>query len=195
MFSKSNYLIKEHAGILKLTDKYDVIDPENGEVVAYAKENIPGWSQALRLLINKKLLPTTIEIRNSKTGELQYVMKRPVTFFRSKVTILDKSGNSMGYFKSRVFTLKAAIDVFSKDEKKVADVKGSWTGWDFTMCNEEGKEIGKVTKKWAGLGKEFFTSADNYMVSLNPSLNGNPHVVSLLLMAGLAIDVIYKEKN
>ena len=50
-----------------------------------------------------------------------------------------------------------------------------------------------VTKKWAGVGKELFTSADNYIISIN----GEPDesINTLLLAAGLAIDTIYKEKK
>src|SRR5690606_32212806 len=110
-------------------------DPETGEVIAHVKENIPGWSKALRLLINKRLLPTTIEIRNSRTEEIQYIMKRPVTFFRAKVSILDAKGNPMGYFLSRIFTFKVTFDVFSNEEKKIALVKGNWSGWNFTMTS------------------------------------------------------------
>jgi uncharacterized protein YxjI len=48
-----------------------------------------------------------------------------------------------------------------------------------------------VTKKWAGLAKEIFTSADNYVIHLAP---GQPQeAVALLLAAGIAIDTVYKE--
>ena len=31
----------------------------------------------------------------------------------------------------------------------------------------DGNEMGTITKKWAGIGKELFTSADNYIISLD----------------------------
>ena len=55
-------------------------------------------------------------------------------------------------------------------------------------------EIGKITKKWAGIGKELFTSADNYMISLSEGRSFRPESAPLLLAAGLAIDTVYKEK-
>ena len=45
---------------------------------------------------------------------------------------------------------------------------------------------------WAGVGKEMFTSADNYMIALNDE--PSPAEAILLLAAGLAVDIIYKEK-
>ena len=52
-----------------------------------------------------------------------------------------------------------------------------------------------MTKKWAGLGKELFTSADNYMISLSDASGSNPTMAGLLLAAGLAIDIIFKERK
>jgi len=66
------------------------------------------------------------------------------------------------------------------------------------QCNRQrdtkGNEIGKVTKKWAGLGKELFTSADNYVIALNETAAIRPDAAPLLLAAGIAIDTVYKEK-
>jgi len=52
-----------------------------------------------------------------------------------------------------------------------------------------------VTKKWAGFGKELFTSADNYVISLSDHAPKERNVAALLLAAGLAIDIVYKEKG
>lgn len=74
-------------------------------------------------------------------------------------------------------------------------MKGNWKGWDFKFLSKGGREIGTVTKKWAGLGKELFTSADNYIISLSDLGGASPAASALLLAAGLAIDVVFKEKK
>ena len=79
-------------------------------------------------------------------------------------------------------------------EQPVAEIKGDWKGWNFRFLTPEGNEIGKVTKKWAGLGKELFTSADNYIIALNETAAIRPDAAPLLLAAGLAIDTVFKEK-
>ncbi len=195
MFTKSNYLIKEHVAFLKLVDKYDIIDPETGSPVAYAKENISGLQKALRLLVKKTFLPTTIEIKSANGDALQYVMKKKAAFIRSKVIIADAAGNEIGYFRSRVFTIGGRFDVFKMDDTKIAEVKGKWTGWDFKFLDLSGKELGSVSKQWSGIGRELFTNADNYMITLSPSLQGNTQMMALMLMAGLAIDIVYKEQK
>lgn len=71
-------------------------------------------------------------------------------------------------------------------------MQGDWKGWNFRFLSGN-TELGVVTKKWGGLGKELFTTADNYIISLAGA--PNPAVATLLLAAGLAIDTVLKEKN
>ena len=35
--------------------------------------------------------------------------------------------------------------------------------WTFNIL-KEGSQLGQITKKWSGVGKEFFTKADNFLV-------------------------------
>ena len=72
-------------------------------------------------------------------------------------------------------------------------MKGNWKRWDFKFVSNQGREIGPVTKEWAGLDKELFTSADNYIISLKDLSGASPVDSALLLATGLAIVVVYKE--
>jgi hypothetical protein len=69
--------------------------------------------------------------------------------------------------------------------------QGGLEGMELPFLDVSDKEIGTITKKWAGIKKELFTSADNYIISLNQE--PNPEKAMLLLAAGLAVDTIYKE--
>jgi hypothetical protein len=64
-------------------------------------------------------------------------------------------------------------------------------GWNFRLLDTSDRELGVVTKSWAGLGKELFTSADNYIVTLHQ--DPDDQLAVLLLAAGLAVDTVYKE--
>ena len=54
-------------------------------------------------------------------------------------------------------------------------------------------EFAHVTKKWAGIGKEFFTSADNYMLEISSSVPANHPIRQLILAAVMCIDMVLKE--
>ncbi|MBA4149349.1 MAG: oxidoreductase [Verrucomicrobia bacterium] len=193
LLNRQTYFIKEHAALLKLTDTYDILDPETQAKIGIAKEQPPGWAKILRLLVNKKLLPTTVNIYENENEPPQFSIHRGFAFSR-KVRIVGANGEAFGHFQSKLFSLGGGFNVFDPNNQQIAEVKGDWKGWNFKFIATDGRELGTVTKKWAGIGKELFTSADNYVISLSdPSLGKAASV--LLLAAGLAIDVVFKEKN
>jgi uncharacterized protein YxjI len=55
------------------------------------------------------------------------------------------------------------------------------------------KELANVSKKWMGLGKELFTSADNYMLTIDGSVAPNDPARILIMAAVLCIDMVLKE--
>jgi hypothetical protein len=81
--------------------------------------------------------------------------------------------------------------VFDNNNQQVAEVKGIGRA-DFRFLAKAVARSGAVTKKWAGLGKELFTSADNYDLTLRVG-SVDPEAGALLLAAGLAIDIVFKE--
>jgi uncharacterized protein YxjI len=194
MFDRRQFMVKERVGFLKLTDAYDIFDLNSSAQLGTAQEAVSPLIKVLRLLINKRLLPTSIEVRASDGGPAMLTIKRGVGFLRTPVQVLDQSGRQIGSFKSKVFTLGGGFDVFDSTGNKIAEIKGDWKGWNFTLRGAQGEEIGKVTKKWAGIGKELFTTADNYAIALNETAPMSRESVAMLLAAGLAVDTVYKEK-
>jgi len=112
-----------------------------------------------------------------------------------KIRVVAGNKQSLGYFKSKLLSIGGGFNVYDNQDQQVAEVKGNWKGWDFKFVNTNGREIGTVTKKWAGFGKELFTSADNYVISLTDLNGANPAASALLLAAGLAIDIVYNESE
>jgi uncharacterized protein YxjI len=195
MLELQNYLVKEQVTLLKTTDTYDIFDPESGEQVGVAKENPGALISTLRWFISKKLMPTKVEVREHPEGSLVFTIRKPVALFRETVEVYDAEDRKIGYFKSKLFAIGGGFYVYDKNDKQFAEVKGKWTGWEFTFLTPDGVEMGRVTKKWAGALRELFTSADNYVVSISDDLAEQPIAKMLLLAATLAIDIVYYERN
>ncbi|KQV50992.1 MULTISPECIES: phospholipid scramblase-related protein [unclassified Duganella] len=191
MLDRTNYFIKEHAGVFKMSDTYDIIDPETRQNLGVAQEKLSFLVHALRLVIDKRMLPTKVEISEQVNGPALLTIKRGMTFLRSRIEIVDRSGQAIGYFKSKLFSLGGGFFVYDMRDQLIAEVKGDWKGWNFKFLDAKGNEKGTVSKKWAGIGKELFTTADNYMISIADDFKAN---AGLLLAAGLAIDIVFKER-
>src|SRR4051812_19416685 len=196
MLDRQSYFIREHVGVMKLSNTYDILDPETQGQIGIAQERPGTLVQVLRFLINKQMLPTKIFVYSGDSAEnegaLLFSIQRGMTLFRSRIDILDRDGKSMGWMKSKAFSLGGAFFVHDAADNEVALVKGDWKGWNFRFLDKTEQEIGSITKKWAGIGKELFTSADNYIISLKGA--SSPERSALLLAAGLAVDTVYKER-
>ena len=196
MLNRKMFFIREHVGVLKLSNTYDILDPETKEQLGIAKEKPGVLLHILRFFLNKRHLPTTVNVYEGSDPKneqnLLFSIKREFSLFIPKVSVRDPSGSIVGRFKSKLWGLGISFRVLDPSGKDMALVKGDWKGWNFSFLDSSEKEIGTITKKWAGVGKELFTSADNYFIALNDQ--PEPAVAVLLLAAGLSVDTVYNEK-
>ncbi len=190
MLNRQTYFIKERVKLLRISDTYDILDPETQEHIGIAVERPGQLTRVLRLLISKQLLPTRIDIHDDENNPPLLSIRRGVNLLGAKIDILNADGQPVGYFKSKLFTLSGGFRVYDIHDKQVAEVKGNWKGWNFKFLDTSGNQLGTVTKSWAGLSQELFSSADNYIIRLQ---NPDQGTSGLLLAAGLAIDAVYNE--
>lgn len=192
-FETDTFLVREHVGFLKLHEAYDILTPD-GKTLGTAVERASGFLQAMKLLVNKNMLPFTIEIMDAEQNVL-ITITRGFTFFRSKVRVFDQENVEIGHFLQRLLSLGGAFDVYGSDGQQLATLKGDWKGWNFKFTDTQGNEIGQVAKKWAGLAQELFTNADNYVVHLDRNKVTDVKQVQLMLAAALCIDMVLKESQ
>ena len=195
MLDRQSYFIREHVGLMKLAETYDILDPETQEPLGIAKEKPGTLTHVLRMFIAKKNLPTKIFVYEgtdpNNQDQLLFSIRKGSMFIRTRVNICDAEGQVLGWLKSKLFSLGGAFRVFDAEGNEVALVKGDWKGWNFRFLDPQNNELGKISKKWSGIGKELFTSADNYIISLNETPSAGKAI--LLLAAGLAVDTVFKE--
>src|SRR5262245_25321337 len=122
MFKLKTFLVKERVGFLKLVDTFDIYDPATGAQVGIARENISIFVKLLRFLVNKRLLPTTVEVREREDSRVLLTISRGVTLWRSHVTVTDSVGKQIGLFKSKVFSLGGGFHVLDNLQQPVAEI-------------------------------------------------------------------------
>jgi uncharacterized protein YxjI len=191
MLDLQTYLVREHVGLLKLHEAFDILDPQTGEAIATATEEASNLKRMAKLVISKTLMPFTVHLEDP-SGQTLLTIRRGWTFLRSKVQVLDASGGLLGTFRQRLLSIGGRFELYNAQDDKVGELKGNLIGWDFKFLDGQGNDLGRVTKKWAGIGKELFTSADNYVVSLADGVD-RIGTGPLLLAAALCIDMVLKE--
>jgi uncharacterized protein YxjI len=190
--SSNQFFVKEHTGIFKASNNYDIFDPSTNQKTLECREpNLGIITKLFRFTDYKRMTPFHVEIRTPEGAKVLSV-KRGFSLLLSKVEVLDENDTVVGYFKQKLFSIGGKFDVLNATENIVCTLKGKWTSWDFRFV-QGNTELASVTKKWAGLGKELFTTADNYMLSINNQAVVENNTRILIVAAVMCIDMVLKE--
>ena len=191
---KNTFLFKEHVGLLKASNNYDVYDPHTKEVILHCREkNLNPFFKIIRLLFQelKTMTPFEIEI-NGHNGNKIMKVKKGLSLVLSKIEVFDENDKLVGLFKQKLFPVGNNFEIFDDKENLVSKLKGSIIGWNFKFLKDE-NTIATVTKKWSGIGKELFTSADNYILDINENIEKTNPLRLLIFGAVICIDMVLKE--
>jgi uncharacterized protein YxjI len=190
--SSNQFFVKEHTGIFKASNNYDIFDPATNQKTLECREpNLGIITKLFRFTDYKRMTPFHVEIRTPE-GTKVLSVKRGFSLLLSKVEVLDENDKVVGYFKQKFFSIGGKFDVLNASESIVCTLKGKWTSWDFRFV-QGNTELASVSKKWAGLGKELFTTADNYMLSINNQATVENNTRILIVAAVMCIDMVLKE--
>lgn len=190
--SQNVFFVKEHVGIFKAANNYDIYDPETGQIVMECREeNLGFFTKLLRFTDYKRMTPFDLLVR-TPDGQPVVRVKRGASFLLSKVSVIDANDRYIGGFQQKLWSIGGAFTILDAKSRMVCTLKGKWTGWDFRFLYGK-SELAHVTKKWAGLGKEMFTSADNYVLEISDTVPADNAARQLILAAVMCIDMVLKE--
>ncbi len=193
ILNKNLFFIKERTGVFKASNSYDILDPETKQPIMTSTETDLGFfTKMLRFTKYKAMTPFNVNVIGTDTKKV-VAIKRGVAIFRSDVAVFDDKDHQIGVFKQKLWSMGGKFEIYDMQGKPICKVEGKWTGWDFKFLKDN-QEIAYVTKKWAGLGKELFTTADNYILEIKDTVSQDDTVRQLIIAAVLCIDMVLKER-
>lgn len=193
ILNKNLFLVKEHVGFFKASSNFDIYDPQTNQVVLQCREERLGFfTKLFRFTDYKRVTPFEIDIK-TPAGDQLLTVKRGISFFLSTVEVLDETNRVIGRFRQKFFSIGGKFEMVDANNNPLCMLKGSWMSWDFRFVSGDNKEFAVVTKKWSGFGKEFFTSADNYVLQISDSVPADHPLRQLILGAVMCIDFVLKE--
>jgi len=164
-FDSNNYFIDEKVNYFKFENVYKVFN-DKGNEIGSVNQKLSTGQKFLRLLIHKSMLPFLLEIKDVN-GNLQTSISRGWTWFMSTIIIDDSKGNNIGSIQQKFKLFKPTFTIYNKFGQLIAVITGDWKAWEFQIKDANDKQIGTISKKWNGIMKEVFTTADKYNVDLN----------------------------
>lgn len=189
---RNTFFVKEHVGMFKAANAYDVLDPETGEELIHCREpNLGMLTKFFRFTKYKTMTPFNVEL-TTPSGERIIRVSKGISFLTSKVDVFDENEQRIGGFKQALFSIGGKFTVLGANDEPLCQLVGRWTTWDFSFKAGD-NVLATVSKKWDGLAKEIFTSADNYMLTVSDQVPPENASRQLIMAAVICIDMVMKE--
>lgn len=194
LLTLSRLVFSQKAKLIEMTNEYRVRD-ENGREVGVVREE--GQSKAkkvLRLVSSLDQFMTHTLVLYDASGARVLELVRPRKVLKSTVEVRSASGDVLGRIRQENVIGKIRFALEDASGASLGALRAeNWRAWDFQLTDGSGAEVARITKKWAGLGKELFTTADNYVVEIAPTV-ADP-LRSLCLAAGAGVDTALKQDS
>jgi len=192
ILNKNSFLIAERAGLLKSTINYDILDPETNKVLMESREETPGrFVRFLRMTDCRRTTPFDFHIA-SRSGEKILQIKRDFPIFGSKVMVFDEQDVLIGCFAQRSLFFRVRFDVLDANGDPLCFLESDLAGSVFRFLAPGDEELARTTRKWGGLKREIFTSADNYLLKIDEAVPENSVSRQLILASVVCMDMVIK---
>jgi uncharacterized protein YxjI len=139
-----------------------------------------------------RVLQTKLEIRNS-VGQPILIVDKPLFEWHSANVQLP-NGQPVGQIRKQFRIGMARFDLHDPAGNRLGGAEAkNLIAREFNFHDAAGTGIARVTKKWAGVGREFFTTSDQYVIEAPLTI---PYPLRLLVIAStLSIDILMKQKR
>jgi len=192
LLKRNLLVISQKAKLIELTDEYRVRDEEGNDIGYIREEGQSTLKKAARLLTDLDQFFTHRLAMYDKDGTKVVELLRPRNIMKSRVEITDGEGRPVGVIVQQNVLGKKKFGLQSATGEQLGRVNAeNWRAWDFAIEDMTGQEVGRITKKWAGLLKEGFTTADNYVLEITGQVSDDLRLMMLGSAAG--VDLALKQ--
>ncbi|MDH3752637.1 MAG: phospholipid scramblase-related protein [Acidimicrobiia bacterium] len=193
IFDQPVLVVNQKVKLIELNNEYAIFDP-NGEQIGLIRQ--VGQSKAkkaIRLLSSlDQFMTHTLQVVDMN-GAVLLVVTRPAKVVKSRVIIQDGAGADVGEIVQENVFGKIRFGMFANGDKIGSINAENWRAWNFSITDDTGIEVARITKTWEGLARTMFTTADNYVVKIERQLD-DP-LRSMVVAAALTIDTALKQDN
>jgi uncharacterized protein YxjI len=185
-------VISQKAKLIELTNEYRILDEAGAQVGVIREEGQTTAKKVLRFVSKLDQFMTHKLAVYDASGQKVLEMLRPRKIMKSTVQITDGAGKDAGRIVQQNVMGKKRFGLEDAGGRPLGSINAeNWRAWDFAIQDGSGAEVGRITKKWAGLLKEGFTTADNYVLQISGTVSPELRLVMVASAAG--VDLALKQ--
>jgi len=187
-------VFKQKVKLIEMNQEFRIWDDAGAEVGTIRQEGQSALKKAARLVSSLDQYMThtlsVYDISGTKVCELT----RPRKIFKSRLTVRDGTGRPAGTITQANVFGKIRFDFHGAAGEALGQIRAeNWRAWNFSIVDPGEREVGRITKNWEGLAKTLFTTADNYVLEVDPGVTGDMRLLVLASAAG--VDVALKQDS
>lgn len=193
IFDQSVLVVNQKAKIIEIVNEYAIFDADGTQIGAVRQVGQGKARKVLRALTSvDQFLTTKLEVVDTNDAVVLQ-LTRPAKVFKSKVIVSDGSGKEIGTIVQQNMVGKIKFSLEAGDRTLGSINAENWRAWDFNIQDAQGREVARIKKKWEGIVKNVFTTADNYVVNIPKPLD--EPLRSLVVAAALSVDTALKQDS
>lgn len=192
LYDQSVLVVNQKTKLIELTNEYEVYDLHGQQIGAVVQVGQTALKKAVRFVSNlDQFLTHRLEVRDA-TGVV-LVLTRPAKFVKSRVQVARGDGLPIGEIVQANVFGKIRFDLVANGQVVGAIQAENWRAWDFAIVDSAGTEVARITKRWEGLARTLFTTADKYVVHVHFKLP--EPLASMVIAAALTVDTALKQDD
>ncbi len=192
LLNRDVLVVNQKAKLIELTNEYKILDQEGGEIGVIRQEGQSTARKVLRFVSKLDQFLTHKLAVYDASGQKVVELLRPAKFLKSTVEVSDGAGRPVGKIVQQNVVGKIRFAFQGAGGNDLGSINAqNWRAWDFAIHDTTGAEVGRITKKWAGLLKEGFTTADNYVLDITGKVSSELRL--LILAAAAGVDLALKQ--
>jgi uncharacterized protein YxjI len=192
LYEQPVLVVNQKTKLIELTNEYSVYNGQGQQIGAVVQVGQSAMKKAVRLFSQfDQFLTHRLEVRDARGPVL--VLTRPAKLMKSRVQVTRPDGSPVGEIVQANVFGKIRFDLVAGGQLVGAIQAENWRAWDFAITDLAGTEVARITKRWEGLARTLFTTADKYVVHVHFRLP-DP-LASLVIASALTVDTALKQDD
>ena len=192
LYGQPVLVVSQKTKLIELRNEYAVFDGDGQQIGAVVQVGQSALRKAVRVVSKlDQFLAHRLEVRDASGPVL--VLTRPATFVKSRVVVERPDGSPIGEIVQANVFGRIRFDLVADGQLVGAIQAESWRAWDFAITDAAGTEVARITKKWEGLARTLFTTADRYVVLVHFRLP--EPLASMVVASALTVDTALKQDD
>lgn len=194
LLERSRVVFNQKAKLIELVTEHRIRDEEGNDIGTVRQEGQTKLKKALRFVGSvDQFLTHTLSV-NEADGTKILELTRPRKIMKSRIHVTDGRGLPVGSIVQRNVVGKIRFGLVDPNGIDLGEIQAeNWRAWNFAIVDGAGLEVGRITKTWEGLAKTVFTTADDYLLEMQPAATGR--LRQLALASAAAVDLALKQDS